>query len=58
MGAKFAVAGLGIYVIAVWTAVGVFAYNWFTEPAMVRMVETETSSACGIDCVTVSSIRR
>lgn len=52
MGARLAVAGLGIYVIAVWAAVGMTAYSWFSSSdANAQSVATAQSmclSECGL----------
>lgn len=50
MSTRLAVAGLGIYVVAVWAALGVTAFSWFNHPVSEDKVMSERSAACLAEC--------
>lgn len=59
MGARLAVAGLGIYVIAVWAVVGMTAYSWFAEPSQQTASKVETSTTfCLRECGVIQTTGR
>ena len=58
MSTRLAVAGLGIYVVAVWAALGVTAITWFNHSAEAGTAVSSTSAACLAECNVTSVVAK